>query len=121
MSARHPQHGRRRFRRRTVRLLVDFVAGAGVRCEYATTLGAGGLFIETEEPLPPGTPLKVRFRLPGADRLHEIEARVAWRQAASADATRAPGMGVEFTDAVATATLARELETFGAPVDPETE
>ena len=101
---------RRRFRRRTVRLLVDFVAGARVRCEYATTLGAGGLFIECEELLPAGTPIKVRFRLPDGERFHEIEGRVAWSQAPTADATRAPGMGVEFTDAVAIAALARELE-----------
>jgi len=103
---------RRRFRRLTVRLLVDFVAAGGLRCEYATTLGAGGLFIECEQPLPPGTALKVRFRLPGGEPLHEIEGRVCWVQAPSADATRAPGMGVAFTDAVAIATLARELERF---------
>jgi type IV pilus assembly protein PilZ len=101
---------RRRFRRVTVRLLVDFVAAGGVHCEYATTLGAGGLFIECEQPLAPGTRLKVRFRLPGAETLHEIEARVAWWQPPGAHATRAPGMGVEFTDAVAIAALARALE-----------
>ena len=110
-SRRSPE-SRRRFRRLTVRLLVDFVAGGGLRCEYATTLGAGGLFIECEEPLPAGTALKVRFRLPGGEQLHEIEGRVCWVQAPSADATRAPGMGVEFTDAVAIAALARALERF---------
>jgi uncharacterized protein (TIGR02266 family) len=109
---------RRRFRRRTVRLLVDFVAGARVRCEYATTLGAGGLFIECEEPLPAGTALKVRFRLPGGEQLHEIEGRVAWCQAPAADATQAPGMGVEFTDAVAISALARELERSEEPPGP---
>src|SRR4029453_9665188 len=57
---------RRRFRRRTVRLLVDFVAGARVRCEYATTLGAGGLFVECDELLPPGPALQARLRPPGA-------------------------------------------------------
>ena len=34
----------RRFRRRAVRVLVDFQSSAGIRCEYATILGAGGLF-----------------------------------------------------------------------------
>jgi uncharacterized protein (TIGR02266 family) len=103
---------RRRYRRLTVRLLVDFVTSARVRCEYATTLGAGGLFVESEEPLPAGTRLKVRFRLPGREALHEIEGRVAWCQPAGEDARRAPGMGVEFTDAVAISALARELEKW---------
>jgi uncharacterized protein (TIGR02266 family) len=111
-ASRRSPETRRRFRRLTVRLLVDFVAGGGLRCEYATTLGAGGLFIECEEPLPAGTALKLRFRLPGGEQLHEIEGRVCWVQAPSADATRAPGMGVEFTDAVAIAALARALERF---------
>ena len=108
-SRRSPE-SRRRFRRLTVRLLVDFVAAGGLRCEYATTLGAGGLFIECEEPLPPGTPSRCASASRAASALHEIEGRVAWVQAPSADATRAPGMGVEFTDAVAIAALARELE-----------
>ena len=102
---------RRRFRRRTVRVLVDYAADGEVRCEYATTVGAGGMFIETETPLPPGTLLKVRFRLPDAGTVHEIEARVAWVQAPDdTEVRRAPGMGIEFTDAVATSTLARSLE-----------
>ena len=103
---------RRRFRRMTVRLLVDFATSAGPRCEYATTLGAGGLFIESDEPLRPGTPFKVRFRLPGRELLHVIEARVAWWQPPGTDPSRAPGMGVEFTDAVAISQLARELDKW---------
>jgi uncharacterized protein (TIGR02266 family) len=103
---------RRRYRRLTVRLLVDFSTSSGVRCEYATTLGAGGLFVESEQPLPQGSLIKVRFRLPGREQLHEIEGRVAWSQPAGADARRAPGMGVEFTDAVAISALARELEKW---------
>ena len=102
----------RRFRRKSVRVLVDFLGSAGIRCEYATILGAGGLFIETEDPIEIGSPLRVRFRLPESGRVHEIGGRVAWHQQASSDepATRAPGMGIEFVDAAATAALARDLE-----------
>jgi Tfp pilus assembly protein PilZ len=94
-------------------VLVDFQAGGEPRCEYATTLGAGGLFIETEAPLAPGAMLRLRFRLPGFETLHAIEARVTWqhRQAdAVAGDARASGMGVAFTDAAAAAKLAHELE-----------
>jgi Tfp pilus assembly protein PilZ len=107
-----PRENRRRFRRRTVRVLVDYVAPDGVRCEYATTLGAGGLFIESDEPLPPGSIFKVRFRLPSSGRIHEVESRVAWSHVATAPgaSAQAPGMGIVFTNASATAELARELE-----------
>ncbi len=102
---------KRRFRRRTVRVLVDYQTEGEVHCEYATTLGAGGMFIETESPLPSGQQLKVRFRLPDEGGVHEIEARVVWCQRSEQGTlSRAPGMGIEFTDAVATSALARALE-----------
>lgn len=112
IGAKRSPEARRRFRRLTVRLLVDFVTSAGPRCEYATTLGAGGLFVESEEPLRPGSQIKVRFRLPGRDRMHEIEGRVAWWQPAGTNPSRAPGMGVEFTDSVAISQLAREIDQW---------
>ncbi len=102
----------RRFRRRTVRILVDYVSERGVCCDYATTLGAGGLFIECDEPLSKGTAVKLRFRLPGSEDCHEIEGRVCWSRGGSSDASvkHAPGMGIQFTDSVSTSRLARELE-----------
>jgi uncharacterized protein (TIGR02266 family) len=109
----------RRFKRRTVRVLVDYVSDAGVRCEYATTLGAGGLFVATEEPLATGAGLVLRFRLPGSETLHTVPGRVVWRQPPDAASTaRTPGMGIAFTDAAATAALARELERLDAS-EPE--
>ena len=112
MSARAVAHNRRRFKRRTVRVLVDYHTDSGVRCDYATTLGAGGLFIQTADPLESGTPLRVRFRLAGEDAVHEIESRVVWSNRVSDDgySLRAPGMGIEFTDPTASATLAHQLE-----------
>ena len=70
----------RRFRRLTLRILVDYAAEGTMRCDYATTLGAGGLFIETDEPIDAGTRLKMRFRLPGGQDLHELEGRVVWKR-----------------------------------------
>ena len=49
MSPRSPRSRQRRFRRRAARVLVDFLGSAGIRCEYASSLGPGGLFVETEE------------------------------------------------------------------------
>jgi len=102
-------HPERRWRRRTVRMLVEHASPLGVACSYATTLGAGGLFVESDEPMPRGTPLKVRFRLPGTGLVHEVEGRVAWTHEPRHGDGHSPGMGIEFTDPVATARLAREL------------
>ncbi len=106
----------RRFRRRTIRVLVDVISDRRIFCDYATTLGAGGLFIETADPLPEGNVLKVRFRLPDREQLHEIEARVAWvrRPDRPQESIRSPGMGIEFTNAAAKATLASELEELAS-------
>ena len=109
--SRNAHDSSRRFRRRTVRILVDYPASDGIRCEYATTLGAGGLFIETESPSPPDTHLKLRFRLSGEHEAHEIEGRVVWvRHIEPEGAPQSPGMGVQFVDSAACSVLARELE-----------
>jgi len=108
---RKPPESNRRFRRRTVRVLVDYQAADGIHCDYATTLGAGGLFIETASPTPPDTTLTLRFRLAASLQLHEIEGRVVWvRSDDSPAGIQCPGLGVQFTDSVGCSALARELE-----------
>jgi uncharacterized protein (TIGR02266 family) len=112
MTTRHPRRPKRRYRRRTVRVMVEYLSDVGLCSDPATTLGAGGLFIETESPLREGASLKMRFQLPGGSRLHEIEGRVAWRRRPADPGQHAAGMGIEFTDRGAAADLARELETL---------
>lgn len=104
----------RRYRRQTIRVLVDYRTSDGLHCDYATTLGAGGMFLQTNEPLSKGDVLKLRFRLPGYDHLHELEGRVVWTRSCGRDgqAVAAPGAGVQFVDSKATAQLARELEDY---------
>lgn len=101
----------RGYRRRTVRVSVEHVSEvSGPRCEIATTLGSGGLFIQTDDPLPKGVRLAMRFQLPGCDRLHEIEGRVVWNKQPEADDGYTSGMGIQFTNRYAAAQLARDLE-----------
>lgn len=107
---RRPTDDLRRFRRKTVRVLVDYLCDEGVRCDYATTLGAGGLFLETESPLSPGSQVKLRFRLPGSEMLHEMVGRVCWTHDTSGGLARATGIGIQFTSGAAASKLARELE-----------
>lgn len=112
MTARTPKNTRK-HRRATVRLLVDYHAHGGIHCDYATTLGAGGMFLETEIEMTRGDSVKVRFRIPGGDLLHELEARVTWYHPAKTAPNgdiRSPGVGLQFADPTLTGALARELE-----------
>jgi len=109
---RQPERPKRRYRRRTVRVLVEYVSDAGLCVDPATTLGAGGLFIETDSPLFEHSVLKMRFRLPGGETTHEIEGHVVWRRHPRDPGSYSPGMGIEFTDRAAASGLARDLETL---------
>jgi uncharacterized protein (TIGR02266 family) len=104
----------RRYRRQTLRVMVDYVTERGVCCDYATTLGAGGMFLETEQPLQPGDSLKARFKLPDGEQIHEVEGRVVWCRApgAAGSAEAGGGMGIKFVDQESVARLARELEDY---------
>ena len=117
-SNRQPKRPVRRFRRRTVRIEVAYQsAEEGPVRELATTLGAGGLFIESEQPLGRNSRIKLAFVLPGRDRQHEIEGCVVWvtHPAKPGEATRTAGMGIQFKNRVAEALLARELEDWEPP------
>jgi uncharacterized protein (TIGR02266 family) len=95
---------------------VDYVSAFGRRSGTATTLGAGGLFVATDDPLEPDSRVALRFRLPGGERLHTLQGRVVWANAPAEGRTRNAGMGVEFTEPAACVNLARELETL-EPLD----
>ncbi len=101
---------KRRYRRRTIRIVVDYVSNAGPRREIATTLGAGGLFIETDTPPREGTVLKLRFQITEDGMEHQMEGRVVWSRGLHSDHVGSPGMGIEFTDRRAINNLATELE-----------
>ncbi len=60
-------------------------------------LGLRGAFVEHPQPPPRGTPVSLRFTLPGNEIEVAVRGRVAWCQAA--DGERLPaGLGVEFTE-----------------------
>jgi uncharacterized protein (TIGR02266 family) len=88
---------------------VDYVSETGPHRDTATTLGAGGLFVQTDRPLPRGTCVELRFRLPGRDWVHKIQGRVSWCRPPSESGSYASGMGIQFTDRIATAVLAEDL------------
>jgi uncharacterized protein (TIGR02266 family) len=100
----------RHYRRRTVRVLVEYVSDAGVCCDTATTLGAGGMFIQTDAPLAIDSTIKLSFELPGGSLRHEFEGRVVWANRPLQGASGAPGMGISWNDPRASQRLANEIE-----------
>jgi uncharacterized protein (TIGR02266 family) len=114
MAQRTPKNTRQ-HRRATVRILVDYNAQGGIHCDYATTLGTGGMFLQTDLPMERGEIVKLRFRIPSGETLHELKARVTWYHEAREEpdgSLRTPGVGLQFADPSLTAFLARELEDY---------
>jgi uncharacterized protein (TIGR02266 family) len=103
---------RRRFRRTTLRIEVEYESEGETRRDVATTLGAGGLFIATEDPLDEGSALMARFRLPQQETLHEIAGRVVWSHRKGDLPPQTSGMGICFADPAAGAVLAAEIEAM---------
>ncbi len=103
---------KRRFRRRTIRTLVEYTTETGIQCEPATTLGPGGLFIQTDTPVPKGSILKLRFRISDDLPVREIEGRVAWSKSIADGNPRTPGFGIEFLHRTGINTVAEDLKTL---------
>jgi type IV pilus assembly protein PilZ len=62
-------------------------------------IGGGGLFIESSQPLAPGTELAVEFSLPDRPwEKHKAKAKVAWTRNKPERFLLFPGMGVQFID-----------------------
>ena len=65
--------------------------------EHSTNISTGGLFLETEAPLPVGTELQLRFTFPDSGERLEILGSVRWVNAVHTEGeTPNPGMGIEF-------------------------
>ncbi len=62
-------------------------------------IGGGGFFIESSQPLAPGTELAVEFALPDRPwEKHKATAKVAWTRNKPERYLLFPGMGVQFTE-----------------------
>jgi uncharacterized protein (TIGR02266 family) len=68
---------------------VAYRFGTTIAAALTLNLSKGGLGVRTMSPLPMGTKVRARFRLPGSKRDIEAESRVAWSD-------RRVGMGFQF-------------------------
>ncbi len=92
-----PDRERRQHDRVPVALEVAYRTTGNLLVAYTLNLSKGGLFVETDAPLPEGTPLALRLRLPGLADPIELSGRVAWVRWKPAGGQPA-GMGVAFQD-----------------------
>ncbi len=93
-----PPH--RRHARVSVHFPVEYRFDDRLHTAYARTIGLGGCFLETTEPCPLGTDLKVRFQLPALEVMLELDGKVVYMRPRRDDApaARGPGMGLKFRD-----------------------
>lgn len=92
---------RRREPRLPVNFEVDYASDDTFLFAYITDISSLGIFVKTDNPLPIGSEIKLKFvpNTPGleAPQLLELEGEVMWRNEKSDDDAD-PGMGVRFTD-----------------------
>ncbi len=82
---------RRKSERTDLVVRVDYQTVDELFSEFARNINEGGLFVESEVPHPPGTPVDLEFSLPGSEDPLQIRAHVV-----RASAGEPRGMGLEF-------------------------
>jgi type IV pilus assembly protein PilZ len=73
---------------------VEFRTASSFLVAYSLNLSRGGLFLETDRPLEPGSPITVQLLVPSHGTV-ALAGRVSWRRDV-ADSAGPPGVGVEF-------------------------
>lgn len=80
-------------------LPVAYSSVSGFVTDWATNLSKGGLYINTDKPLPVDTVVRLLVTLPGAHFPVELKGRVTRINAmGTVPANQSPGMAVEFVD-----------------------
>ena len=68
----------RRTARTAWEIRVDYSTVDALFCDFTRNINEGGLFIETPDPCPVDTMVKLQFRLPGVDDAIRTRGRVVW-------------------------------------------
>ncbi|GHG95732.1 hypothetical protein GCM10012319_59500 [Comamonas sp. KCTC 72670] len=71
---------------------------SGFVTDFAVNLSKGGLYINTDKPLPVGTEVRLLVTLPGVHFPVDLTGRVTRTSAVGASKSQSPGMAVEFVD-----------------------
>jgi|GEM_PF-806325 len=80
-----------------VQLLVDYRSEGHYLFDFCRDLGTGGVFIETNSPLPMGATLDLTFTIPDSKQTLRTSGKVIWAQPpVEGRKNLTPGMGVQF-------------------------
>lgn len=85
---------RRRSLRAKLIVRVDYSTVDEMFSEFTSDINEGGVFIETENPQPPGTEVALHFNLPGSERIVKTMGVVV--RTSDGEAGEGCGMGIEF-------------------------
>ena len=83
---------------------IDYSTVDSFFWDFARNINEGGLFVETDSPLPVGTLVQLKFYLPGLDAPVETQGEVVWvgrggeTGSHSEDTPARPGMGIQFKE-----------------------
>ena len=92
---------RRSFTRFDVSVSVDYASGDTFLFSYITNISEMGIFLRSEDPLPVGTVLRLRFAPEGQEPL-EVAGEVVWINPIRPGGENLnPGMGVRFMNLTA--------------------
>ena len=79
-------------------LPVAYRTVSGFVTDWAVNISRGGLFINTQKPLPVGTLVRLIISLPGTEFPFDLTGRVTRVNEAHLVPNQVPGMAVEFVD-----------------------
>ncbi|MCP3142252.1 TIGR02266 family protein [Pyxidicoccus xibeiensis] len=79
-------------------LPVAYSSVTGFVTDWAVNLSRGGLYINTDKPLPVDTVVRLLVTLPGAHFPVELKGRVTRTHAMGTPGSESPGMALEFVD-----------------------
>lgn len=78
------------------RFLVEYEHLEDFLIDYSANISIGGMFIQTQRPLPMGSRFRLRFKIPGRARPVETEGVVCWVIPPDHQGPEKAGMGIKF-------------------------
>ena len=84
-----------------VQMLVDYKCDGNYLFDFCRDLGAGGIFIETKDPIAIGETIDCTFTLPDSKKTLAIKGEILWHQGETKGddgETQPAGMGVQFCE-----------------------
>jgi len=93
-----PQRDKRKSPRKPFQIKVTNLKSGFFTYYLSSDISAGGMFLQTQEPLPKGTPLDLQFSLPNRNQPLKFQAEVVRVVPPSPDSPLPSGMGIRFVN-----------------------